>query len=150
MSRFFFAFIALFLSGCGHEVAPTYPYTQKFDRLAKAHNRYVATTSIAIEIADLGSEKEKIDCSQKKVTISSDVWADTRDGAREAAVFHVLAHCLLRRGHRPGDMVTGSAISEPWSLMNSDFVQGPIYLSDDERFTEELFTVPVLNDTVYP
>jgi hypothetical protein len=146
------ALLALLLAGCGAEPAagPARTFALKFDRLAKEHGRYLPTSDIAVDVAELDGAKERIDCAGRRVTIAAVVWADLRDGSREAAVFHVLAHCLLSRGHRAGDTTTGSAITEPWSLMNPDFVPGPFYLSDVDRYIEELFVTPILNDTVYP
>lgn len=151
MSRAIF-FLALLLAGCGKPPAagPAYLLAQKFDAEARAHGRVLATSSISIDVADLGGAHEKIDCAAHHVTIDSTAWADTRDGYREALVFHVLAHCLIPRGHRDGNTTNGAAISEPWSLMNSSFVQGSLYLGDQARYLDELFTAPFINDTSYP
>jgi hypothetical protein len=143
--------LAFLLVSCGRPPAgEAYLFTQKFDELAKAHGRYVATSSITIDIADLGGVGERIDCAAKHVTIDSGAWADTRDGYREALVFHVLAHCLVKRGHRNGVTTSGAAICEPWSLMNSGFVAGNLYSADRDRYQEELFSAPFINDTAYP
>jgi hypothetical protein len=144
---------ALLIAACGKvpaSVSDTYQYTSKFTTLAQDRGYLVDANGLTIEFANIAPAKEKLDCDYDRITIDSGAWSNIQDGNREAIMFHVLAHCLIGRGHRDGNTTTGSQISEPWSLMNSNFVPGPTYIADHDRYIQELFAQPFTNDTKYP
>lgn len=143
----------MLLASCGKapSTSEAYLYAAKFDELAKAHGYYSPPAqSFTINFPDLGAAKEKIDCPNRTLSIDGKIWADIRDGFREAAVFHVLAHCVVKRGHRTGNTTAGVAINSPLSLMHPDFVPGNFFVLDRLRYVEELFVAPFPNDTVFP
>lgn len=128
-----------FLVSCGRPPAgDAYLFTRDFARLALDHNRYVDTSKVSISVAPL-NQLEQLDCEHNRVTINQETWDTSSVDRREAIVFHVLGHCLLKRDHRDG-VDNAIEIGAPWSLMNSGFAPGYIYRAHEDYYHRELFS----------
>lgn len=101
------------------------PYVKSFREEAIKRNVSVSTDNLVITFGT--AQKEDI-CGQctletgktPQITLNNDAfcWQQASQNERECLVFHELAHCLLKRGHKADRFPTGTYVS----LMNPDNV----------------------------
>jgi hypothetical protein len=124
-------------------IDPTFqPYVDRFVQTSTTNGTPVAITSLAVQFGVMDTSQERGLCeidanAVPTITVDQAAWDVADDPAHESLLFHELGHCVLRRLHLPTVEDNGT----PASLMYPYTMQDSVYLSNQDGFKKELFSI---------
>lgn len=136
------------LSACGQQHQATYDagpfqsYVSDFEAKALSQGKQIQINDLVMKFADMTTTTEAGNCDMVEgetpvITINQEDWNAMNEGARTALIFHELGHCILRRVHNPA--ITDAGL--PASVMNPYTLDGSIFLTYEDYYVQELFSV---------
>lgn len=133
MKAVFFIIGALAMAG---DEADLYQYLERFDSLNQLVIERKAA-SLPIEFTDIAETKEERESlmayclidkeNPVKIVVYRPNWKKASDTIKEETIFHELGHCILKRDHKEG------------SVMSKYLPQPGFYEQHRQQFLNELF-----------
>ena len=127
-----------------------YPFVLKFYEEAQSRGVYPPEDGLVVEKMRMENHILGV-CypALRIIRINSFYWDNINFSiqAKEAVIFHELAHCVLGRGHKETLMQTNEGGRIPSSLMYPQFFSPHFYVANYQHYLQELFfssTMPPL------